>query len=141
MLAELLQYTDCWQNKLSLNQVERLLTANCWTYLDVGRQRAAYRRDGYVFKVPINLDGVFSNQRERRMWATFRQTDEVPYAACRLVCGIFLIMEYALFPGPHADNIGYVSRATAPSWASYVDNGQIGYTRRGKLVAWDFGMD
>lgn len=39
-----------------------------WEYLGSGRHRAVFRRGNYVTKVPMNVEGVLSNQHEARTW-------------------------------------------------------------------------
>lgn len=141
MIPQLSTYTDCWKNYRSAVSVQDLLAGNGWAYLHSGRQRAVWRRADYVFKIPRNEEGLASNRHERKMWAKHRQHGEIPYAACRLMCQTFLIMEYALFPGPLSYDNGVVKYSELPPWIHLVDCGQAGYNSKGQLVAWDYGMD
>lgn len=96
-----------------------------------GNHRAAYRtRSGrYVVKFPCGYDdaGQFDNEYEARHWR------ESPlYPRCRLIAvagASCLVMEW-------------VEPATCwellPPWVDSIDCGQVGYTRRGELVAFDF---
>lgn len=148
MLAELRECANCWDDdahrleRQAFVRVQQLLAANGWEYLSMGRHREGWRRNHYVFKIPINEAGVHSNLQERHRWQRYGTTKGyVPYASCRLVAGVFLVMEYALYPGPNSDDAGYVATAQLPEWAMSVDCYQLGYNRKGVLVAYDYGVD
>jgi hypothetical protein len=102
-------------------------------YLGEGRHRRVFKRGNFVIKVPINDFGLASNFREAK---TYQCTSEgwlfgIRYAACRLDKNEnFLIMEYV--------NVKKYDNSL-PSWVGYVDCQQVGYNRRGHLVAYDYG--
>ncbi len=110
-----------------------------FTYLGHGRNRITYRiSERYVVKIPLNQDGVADN------WYEAKQCKRDPDTAkCRLL-GDCLVMEFV-------DDIHQIwghlplwekmERINLlPYWVDYVDCRQVGFTRTGKLVAYDFGL-
>jgi hypothetical protein len=100
--------------------------------LGVGRNRVAFLLPSgkYVLKVPRNDAGVADNYHEARFGGTWN------YAKCKLVnlCGIScLIMEYLDYEPI------YEEYDLLPDWTMSVDCCQVGYNRKGKLLAYDFG--
>lgn len=105
---------------------------------EVGRTRAVFDRgDGYVIKVPINGEGFAANSRE----VTTSEVEDpyTPVADCRhdtvydaSSAGVsVLVMEKLSFEGvPRGYN-------NLPDWVMCVDGGQVGYNRKGELVAYD----
>lgn len=82
-----------------------------------------------VVKIPLDCYGMSGNNKEELRYKT--KFKDYPVARCRYIKGTFiLIMEY-LTPPP----IGF----NYPDWADYVDCQQVGFTNKGKLVAYDFG--
>lgn len=110
-------------------------------YLGSGRNREVYRRGNYVIKVPRNWQGIVDNEHEADVGSYTRK--EVPgsiqYARCRLHPGGILVMQYAQFVGPGTDPDGFLPHKNGPSWMGFVDCGQVGYNRFGKVVAYDYG--
>lgn len=94
----------------------------------VGRTRAVYDTgDGYVTKVPLSWEGVMQSGTEAN-W----DNEEIPVAECQLVDmdGIpVLRMEKV--------QIEHASYKDLPDWVGFVDGGQVGRTKEGRLVAYD----
>lgn len=105
-----------------------------YRYLGEGRHRAAFLTPSgnFVIKVPIDEMGFVDNFREYRMW---RQIDKwMPkehLARCKLhqSSGI-LVME--------AVDLAYEYPVDGTDWIGFIDCGQVGYNRRGRLVAYDY---
>jgi hypothetical protein len=123
---------DGWV-KAKVEELNRFFKAK-GKYLGSGRNRAVYQlRKDYVIKVPINEDGFADNFNEDR--AYHRRRNE-PLAAARMVYadksdGIpLLVMEYVEPVKSFKD---------LPSWVYSIDSMQVGYNRKGKLVAYDYG--
>lgn len=100
-------------------------------FLGEGTQRRVYRRGNYIIKLPISWDGLNSNDKEAR---TYQSTSDgwlfgIRYAKCKLHSSGLLIMEYV--EPAHGKEL--------PRWTCYVDCQQVGYNRRGHLVAYDYG--
>lgn len=100
--------------------------------LGVGRNRVTFLLPSgkYVLKIPRNDSGVWDNHHEARLSGTWN------YARCKLVnlCGIWcLVMEYL-----NCETI-YKEYDSLPDWTIGVDCCQVGYNRKGKLLAYDFG--
>ena len=107
--------------------VTRLIKAG-YLYLGSGRRRMGFlsRNRQWVVKVPLSDDGVADNAWEDR---SYRLTD-MPYARCRILDNHCLIME--------AVDVE-VNPRNLPRWAFSIDCLQVGYNRKGKLVAYDYG--
>lgn len=101
--------------------------------LGKGRQRDVFRVGDYVIKVPLNLDCVADNEHEAYMYRlSQREKGHHPMAKCRMFAGLLLIMEY-VEPTRKSYN-------ELPSWVGFVDCGQVGLTKDGSLVAYDYGL-
>ena len=102
--------------------------------LGEGRHRQAFLTPSgkYVIKFPLNPEGAVANDEEAHIYATSPKKERERLAKCRLFyynnlpC---LIMEY-------------VEEVTKwdklPKWTRFIDCGQVGYTRYGQLVAFDY---
>ncbi len=108
-----------------------------------GRNRQVFRHGNYVYKFPLNEYGVHDNNHEAH---TYRESLRRPmyckYARCKLVLpwATVLVMEYARYPGPLSDAEGYIGFDKCPEWAYSIDCCQVGYDRRGQIVAYDYGI-
>jgi hypothetical protein len=107
-------------------------------FIGEGRSRRVYRhkKTNYVIKIPLDNYGADDNYIEASASKSFykdKDLDEyLPCARCRLFKGIFLVMEYVEYvKNPYSNEM--------PDWVGCVDCGQVGYTRNGDLVAYDFG--
>lgn len=101
-------------------------------HLGKGRHRITYLLPSglNVLKVPINEAGRHANLCESTLFHFKRAP--YPVARCAMLHGTgFLIMEYV--------EPVYRSQLTVvPAWADLVDCFQVGFTRKGKLVAYDY---
>lgn len=96
-----------------------------------GRHRIVFRHgDRFVLKIPKGNEGLHANYLEADRYR-HRRIDWLPIALarCRLLPNGWLVMEYA-DPLPYPEH---------PEWASYVDCQQVGRTRDGRVVAYDYG--
>jgi hypothetical protein len=105
---------------------------------EVGRTRAVFDRgDGYVVKVPINGEGFSANDREVR--TSEAEDPYTPVADCyhdtvydASPKGVsILVMEKLTFEGVPR------SYKDLPDWVGAVDCAQVGYNKKGELVAFD----
>lgn len=100
------------------------------TEIGRGRNRLVLRHGKYVIKIPLNFNGEVDNAWEARV-----RLRDIPTARCRLATlggWQVLVMEYVEVPTDF-------SYAAYPNWCKSVDCAQVGWTRQGKLVAYDFG--
>lgn len=106
----------------------------------MGRNRNVFDMGRYVVKVPKNLDGFADNDWEGSVSNANEDPDEIRYARTRMAYFAdipVVFMEYA----EHADTQDMVSRlGQEPAWVGCVDCGQVGFTRDGRLVAYDYGV-
>ena len=49
-------------------------------------------------------------------------------------------MEYARYVGPGTSKDGHLPYSFGPRWMAYIDCGQAGYNRQGRVVAYDYGL-
>ena len=94
-----------------------------------GRNRAVYAHGRFVVKVPLNDHGYGDNDLEAhysRRYGRRPDPDGIVYARCG-----WLVMERV--------NTRWVPREERPDWADWIDCGQVGRTKDGRFVAYDFG--
>jgi hypothetical protein len=98
-----------------------------------GRERIAFQMARVVAKLPLNMSGVAANALER---TGFRRTlagkTDCPVAACRVLHnadGVPILLMRTVDP--------VVSTQDLPAWTLWIDCGQVGLDRRGRLVAYD----
>lgn len=99
-------------------------------HLGTGRNRACFARPGddYVIKIPVNSYGVMNNYDEAGWFAKFRNR----MARSRIVrwAGLpVLVMERVTTGFTYPD---------LPEWSDWVDCQQVGKTKRGVFVAYDY---
>lgn len=106
-------------------KLDSLLAEHGYEFIGKGRQRRTYKRGNFVLKVPFNEDGEHSNYREHY---TYKKNIGDIYAPCRLF-GRYLMMVYV-----------QQVKHNLPYWAGEIDCCQVGKTKAGKIVAYDFGF-
>ena len=121
-------------------QFQKILKASGWKYIGPGRHREVWHRGNYVIKIPLCMNGLSDNFHERSVWSKHRDHGYIKYASCRMVGNFLLLMEYARFVGPDSDETGYFTYSKSPEWGYSIDCGQIGYNKRGRIVAYDYGL-
>lgn len=100
-----------------------------------GRNRATFFSKKFVIKVPINQYGDLDNTWEAKHFKT-----EPYYTKTRLIQinGLYCVMAEKLDRiNPYSDQ----HRGSMPPWVDWVDCGQVGYDRKGRLKAYDFGIN
>jgi hypothetical protein len=106
-----------------------------------GRNRRTFLIKGYAVKIPLNFDGAADNDWEgsvRNGEMPLREYDIV-YPRTRLIyfSGIpVLFMERVL---PATSNHVRRILGRVPKWIDRVDGGQVGFTKDGRPVAYDYG--
>lgn len=115
--------------------------AKTWEFIGQSRHRAVWRHGNYVIKVPVCEEGVHDNLHEAHVWQIrdHKRYSWAKYARCRLI-GVILVMEYARYPGPLSEESGHIPFKKCPEWAYFIDCQQVGYNRRGEIVAYDYGI-
>lgn len=105
----------------------------------VGRNRTVFDMGTYVVKIPRALDGFTDNEWEGSVSNGNDDPEEVRYARTRLA----YVDE---IPVVFMEKVEYASTAQIvsklghePDWVNSVDCGQVGFTRDGRLVAFDYG--
>lgn len=98
--------------------------------LGIGRNREVFLSPSgkYVVKVPINDLGIYDNAYEAELFAKYGRKDHL--AKCRLI-GKVLVMEYI--------EIHRMKYNELPEWVLSVDCLQVGFNRKGQLLAYDYG--
>ena len=109
-----------------------------------GRTRNVFvMPNGYVVKIPKNLDGFADNDWEGSVSnseESLGSDDFVQYARTRLAyldeCPIVFMEEVVHASEKEIEKrLGFV-----PDWVGSVDCGQVGFNRAGLLVAYDYGV-
>lgn len=107
------------------------------TFLGEGSSRRVYltKSGKYVIKFPIDELGFDENQKEAKEREENKSFEKNCLANCRLIT----------LNGRQCLVMEFVKRWTLPSnllpgWAYQVDSFQVGFTNRGKLVAYDYGF-
>lgn len=103
-----------------------------------GRNRVVFHMGRYVVKLPMNYGGVADNDWEGSVRHS-QDPREAKYARTRMVYFgeiPVVFMEYVKSTG-YSDlrNLGPV-----PKWVDGIDCQQVGFNRRGQLVAYDYGI-
>lgn len=114
-----------------------------YDFIGAGRNRAVFklRSGNYVIKVPLNEYGFLDNGREASVVSNKKdlEDDDIKYPQTRYVeydeipC---VVMEYV---SPIENNEEY--QKNKKWWFDYVDCRQVGFTRKGEIVAFDYGVN
>lgn len=107
-----------------------------------GRNRRVYVMRNHVVKVPMNNDGVADNDWEGSVsnCDQYPQSDyQVQYARTRLIVvdDVPVVLMERVDDVTVAQIVDRLGRE--PQWVGCVDCGQVGFNRRGRLVAYDYG--
>lgn len=122
-----------------------------WEFLGSGASRLTWRLpSGYVIKYPRNLWGVKDNQLEAAVWKDRFDPEKVlahyiahdqwnenrekticefKFARCRLIPNTCLLV---------MEHVAHFNSDDLPNWAREMDGAQVGYNRKGELVAYDY---
>lgn len=106
---------------------------------EIGTKRATYISNSVVFKLPVDIEGFRENDWEGSVCGLNVGTEyEIPIAKSRLIFRDdipVVVMEKVepLFLSQIKERFGEI-----PAFVSWVDMGQVGLTRQGKLVAYDY---
>jgi hypothetical protein len=103
-------------------------------FINFGRHRAAFylKSRKYILKIPINSFGYDANRLE----ASFYKLNKTKFAKCRLLKDELLVMEYVEDFMDYKKRTG--RRVKLPKWCYDIDNLQVGFNIKGKLVAYDY---
>lgn len=105
------------------------------SFLGEGRNRLVFGHNGFVIKVPKDTAGYFDNEREARisrMFGRLPNLDGVCYARCHLLPNGWLVMERVV------EYLNY-GHPECPEWGGFIDCCQVGKTKDGRVVAYDYG--
>jgi hypothetical protein len=104
-------------------------------FLGEGRGRLVYKHKNWVIKIPKDDWGLGDNYHEATVSKIYKNRPNgngVYFAKCKITpCGL-LVMEYV-----DTTSINY---KTLPEWTGFVDCNQVGLTKDGRLVAYDYGI-
>lgn len=104
--------------------------------LSIGRNRIVFKlkSGNYVLKFPLSNNGETDNDWEGSVCINNEDPEEVQYPRTKWVCYngfVCVVMDYI-------DET--VSDKELPDWVYSVDNQQVGLNRKGRLVAFDYGL-
>jgi len=111
-----------------------------------GRNRLTFiLPHGYVIKLPKNLAGVGDNIHEGKKKNTGRElqqplkSEQYPRTRLTYVDGLpVLFMEEVSHAHP---NEIHRRLGTIPAWCYHTDSFQVGFTKQGRLVSYDYGIN
>lgn len=106
----------------------------------MGRNRNTFDMGRYVVKVPKNLCGFADNDWEGSVSNANNDPSVVRYARTRLayVDEVLIVFMEKVEPATSAEIVARLG--FEPDWTNDVDGGQVGFTRDGRLVAYDYGL-
>lgn len=102
--------------------------------IGVGTQRITFRWKNWVFKVPRNYGGVNANEYEHSVGKANPNAPGYP------ITKLFYIKQIPILKMEYVDPINY-SDPESPEWAACFDCGQVGKTKKGKIVPYDYGSN
>lgn len=106
-----------------------------------GRNRRVYVMGSYVIKVPRNLDGIADNDWEGsvRNGAVIGEYNTIYPKHKRLAYwkSIPIVFMELVVPATSKQIVKRLGKV--PPWVGFVDCGQVGFTKHGLLVAYDYG--
>lgn len=104
--------------------------------LSIGRNRIVFKlkSGNYVLKFPLSNNGETDNDWEGSVCINNEDPEEIQYPRTKWVC-------YEGFVCVVMDCINEnIANYELPDWVSSVDNQQVGLNRKGRLVAFDYGL-
>lgn len=115
-------------NKLIFSLMDKYEFVGC------GRNRMVFKlkSGNYVLKVPLNMAGGGDNYTECNKKTDFG----FPVAKTRHV----ELEGFGCVVMEHIKHVSY-DECIMPGWVGYVDCGQVGFNKKGELVAYDFGYN
>ncbi len=102
----------------------------------LGGGRMAFFNGDWVIKIPRNETGISDTYREHRLFSQCGPNSDrmFPLAKCHIVDNEDGI------PILYMEKVEYVPVSVElPGWTHFVDCSQVGYTKDGRLVAYDYG--
>ena len=116
--------------------------ARCRDY-QIGRNRIVFISDKYVVKLPWTNAGVADNDWE----GSVSNIPDAPYNDYQVIYARTRLHYEANIPVLFMERVEYMNTddikakfGREPEWVGYVDCGQVGLSRTGKLVAYDYGI-
>jgi len=104
---------------------------------ELGRNRIVFFGKNHVLKFPTCSTGMLDNDwegsvcvadekgSENDIWPITRWLEIGEFICCMM---------------QKVEPVMFVDYSTMPDWVGSIDGGQVGWTRKGKLVAYDFGL-
>lgn len=120
-------FYDCDETNKEAEKYLRILTAK-YGIPECGRNRATFMSKHCVIKFPLNDNGICDNDWEGSM------RSETTARGRWIQIGSFVCVVQEKLTMP--ENFSYKN---LPDWVGGVDGGQVGYDKKGRLKAYDFG--
>lgn len=104
--------------------------------LSVGRNRIVFKlkSGNYILKFPLSNNGETDNDWEGSVCINNEDPEEIQYPRTKWVCYngfVCVVMDYI--------DVN-TSCESLPDWVNNVDCQQVGLNRKGRLVAFDYGL-
>lgn len=129
----------CFENKKISNVVYKLAKKLQKKYpnVELGRNRIVFISKFCVFKIPTSDDGIIDNDWESSLSnAEVRDEEEIYYANTKVIT----IDDLLCCVMQKVEPYHFKDYKTVPDWVKSVDGGQVGHSRNGILMAYDFGL-
>lgn len=106
--------------------------------IEAGRNRLTFIFKNHVIKVPLNNSGISDNDWEGSI-SSSNDPDDIQFARTRLIYhkGIPIIFMERVRMIRNLQSFYEV----LPYWVGFVDCGQVGFNKVGRLVAFDYGLN
>lgn len=121
--------------RILVKLAKRFGTPNC------GRNRAVFHLKNNVLKFPLNPAGESDND-----WEASCSSEHYAKGRHFNIDGFICVVQEKLTPIELAFPDDELGRAqfldclnNLPTWTHYIDNQQVGYSKKGELKAYDFG--
>lgn len=145
--AEIADWNDSWEAsaksfRAKIKELHARYKPRCLAFYQ-GRNRSVYVMKNLVVKIPRNFDGIADNDWEG---SVSNGGDEDPkgweiiYARTRMHYHGEIPVVFMERVDPALSSEIKLRLGSVPNWTGRVDCEQVGFTRRGKLVAYDYGM-
>jgi hypothetical protein len=96
----------------------------------VGSSRAVFVGINTVFKIPLNDQGVLDNHHEARMFERYGNENNLARSRMLKNTGVLAMTR--------VEHKRFTSTEAIPDWVHSVECMQVGHTRAGELVAYDY---
>lgn len=139
--VEMVDFVDNIKNISAQKELSRL--ANKYELIGSGRNRATFKlkSGNYVIKFPLSEAGEGDNDWEASIVSNkSEESDEIKYPKTRYITlngFVCVVMEFVDDLSSNPEEYWFLKE----DWFNSVDGGQVGKTKSGHIVAYDYGLN